>query len=125
MKNFSFPNLSTRQLKSFDFLLPLHDIKPRSDVAKIAFVRSIVQSRISFNGDITTRTEIYGLVSSEDLNLACTYKKSCAKVASRGLPFPPALVSLNCLAMVFTDIPISSTPMQHSQAAENRNRQDV
>ena len=97
----------------------------RAEVAKMAFVRSILPSR-KIDGDITTRAEAYGRVSSEDLNLACTYKKACAKAASQGLPFPPAPVSLNGLAMdFFTDISISSSPMQHSQAAANRNRQDV
>lgn len=119
-------NLSTRQFQEADFLLPLYDMKTRSDVGKMAFVRSILPSRILYNGDITTRAQAYGRVNSEDLQLACTYKMACAKAASVGLPFPPPPVSLNGLAMdFFLDISISSTPMQHSQAAAIKNRQDV
>ena len=72
----------------------------RAEVAKMAFVRSILPSK-KIDGDITTRAEAYGRVSCEDLNLACTYKKACAKAANQGLPFPPAPVSLNGLAMDF------------------------
>lgn len=73
-----------------------------------------------------THTEAYGRVTAEDLQLACTYKKACAKAASDGRPFPPPPVSLNGLAMdFFTDISIASSQMQHSQAAASRNRQDV
>ena len=101
-------------------------MKTRSDVAKMAFVRSVLPSRILVDGDITNRAEAYGKVTTEDLNLACTYKKACAKAASEGLPFPTPPISLSGLAMdFFTDISISSKPMQHSQAAANSNRQDV
>ncbi len=101
-------------------------MKTRRDVAKMAFVKSILPSKTSLNGDVTTRAEAYGRVCEVDLQLACNYKKACAKAASEGLPFPPAPVSLIGLAMdFFTDISKSFTPMQHSQAAANLNRQDV
>lgn len=119
-------NLSTRQFQEVDFLLPLYDMKTRRDVAKMSFVRSILPSRNLYNGSISTRAETYGRVSSEDLQLACSYKLACAKAASEGRPFPAPPVSLNGLAMdFFTDISIACTPMQHSQAAAIKNRQDV
>ena len=119
-------NLSTRQFQKVDFLLPLYDRKTRSDVAKKAFVQSILPSKCSLDGVRSTRGEAYGRVTEEDLRLACEYKKECAKAASAGLRYPSPPVSMNGLAMdSFTDISISSTPMQHSQAAANKNRQDV
>ena len=119
-------NLSTRQFQEVDFLLPLYDMKTRRDVAKMSFVRSILPSRNLCNGSITTRAEAYGRISSEDLQLACSYKMACAKAASEGRPFPQPPVSINGLAMdFFTDISVACIPMQHSQAAAIRNRQDV
>lgn len=119
-------NLSTRQFQQPDFLLPLYDMKTRIDVAKLAFVRSILPPRELNQHQITTRAEAYGRIRSEDLQLACTYKIDCAKAASQGLPYPPAPLSLNGLSMdFFTDMSLSTKPMQHSQAAANGNRQDV
>ena len=61
-------NLSTRQFQKVDFLLPLYDRKTRSDVAKKAFVQSILPSKCSLDGVRTTRGEAYGRVTEEDLD---------------------------------------------------------
>lgn len=120
-------NLSTRQFQRVDFVLPVYDMLTRIDVSRLAYVRSILPSRFSQpNGQATSKGETFGRVSNEDMELALKYKIKCAKAVRCGRPLPPPPTSLNGIAdEFFTDISISSKPMQHSQAAAMENRQNV
>ncbi|EFX73115.1 hypothetical protein DAPPUDRAFT_325613 [Daphnia pulex] len=121
-------NLSSRQFQQVDFVLPIYDMVTRQQVSNMAYVRSILPSRLSGSerGTTNSKGEVYGRVSMEDLRAAHGYKVTCAEAASQGCRFPLPPASLNGLAIdFFTDIGISTQPMQHSQAAANRNRQKV
>ena len=120
-------NLSTRQFQQVDFVLPIYDMVTRQQVSNMAYVRSILPSRLSGpERGTSSKGEAYGRVPMEDLKAAHDYKVVCADAANRGLRFPPPPTSLNGLAMDFyTDIRLASQPMQHSEAAANRNRQMV
>lgn len=119
-------NLSTRQFQTVDFVLPVYDMKTRIDVSRLTYVRSILPSRIlKKDGTCSTRAEAFGLVSNEDLNAAKNYKLACGKAARQGSSFPPVPKGLNVAMDFFTDIKISTQPIQHSQAAASANRQEV
>jgi hypothetical protein len=111
-----------------DFVLPIYDMVTRQQVSNMAYVRSILPSRLSGpeRGTTNSKGEVYGRVSMGNLRAVHGYKVTCAEAASQGCRFPLPRASLKGLAIdFFTDIGISPLPMQHSQAVANQNRQKV
>jgi hypothetical protein len=119
-------NLSTRQFQHVDFLLPLYDMTTRQEVSNKAFIRSKLPSRENSSGGAVSKGELFGRISTRALKKAGEFKKACAEAAARGvrLPLAPSFVDGVSLEF-FNSINISNQPMQHSQAAAMRNRQDV
>ena len=119
-------NLSTRQFQHVDFLLPLYDMITRQEIATVSFVRSKLPSRTQSNNGQMSNGEAFGRLSATALQKAGEYKIACAKATRLGHRLPPAPPDIDGIGLnFFTNISISSEPMQHSQAAANKDRQDV
>lgn len=122
-----YANLSTRQYQKIDFVLPVYDMIARMNATNMAVVRAKLPSRfLDADGTFMRRGEAYGKVELEDLRKAAAYQNECIrnKIAGRRMPRIPE--STNGLAAsFFRDITLSNHIVEHSQAAAQRNRQEV
>ncbi len=93
----------------------------------MALVRANLPSReINKDGNVIPRAEAYSRVSLEDLRQLAEYQSICIKhqLLGKRVPRPPASSS-GLASTFFTDQKIANQTMQHSQAATQRNRQDI
>ncbi|EFX67557.1 hypothetical protein DAPPUDRAFT_115347 [Daphnia pulex] len=119
-------NLSTRQFQHVDFLLQLYDMTTRQEVSNVSFVRSKLPSRSKSGDGHLSYGEAFGRLTSEAIQLAGQYKLACAKATNLGQRLPPPPPDIDGVGLnFFTNISLSTQPMQHSQAAANRDRHDV
>lgn len=119
-------NLSTCQFQHVDFLLPLYDMTTRQEVASKAFIRSKLPSRENSSEGAVSKGELFGRISTRALKKVGEFQKACAEAAARGVRLPLAPSDVDGVSLeFFNSINISNQPMQHSQAAAMRNRQDV
>lgn len=120
-------NLSSRQFQKTDFSLPVYDLIARTGSSNMAVIRAKLPSRSSTtetNG--LPRAEAYGRIAIEDLKKAAVYQSQCIRAKTFGQKVPRPPQSLNGLASsFFTDQTICNSAIQHSQAAAQRNRQEV
>jgi hypothetical protein len=122
-----YTNLSTRQFQQPDFVLPIYDMISRNTCYNMALVRANLPSRqINAEGNVIPRAEAYSRIPLEDLKKLSEYKSECIKnkILGKRAPRPPASSS-GLASTFFTDQNIVNQTMQHSQAASQRNRQDV
>jgi len=122
-----YTNLSTRQFQKPDFILPVYDMIARNSSYNMALVRANLPSReINKDGNVIPRAEAYSRIPLEDLRQLAEYQSICIKhqLLGKRAPRPPASSS-GLASTFFTDQKISNQAMQHSQAAAQRNRQDV
>ncbi|KZS05303.1 Uncharacterized protein APZ42_031547 [Daphnia magna] len=121
-----YANLSTRQFQQ-DFALPVYDYIARRASSNMARIRAYLPSRIRNQyGSVIPRAEAYGRISNEDLKKATKYDIECVKSKLFGQMQPRPPESLNGLASTFfTDQKIDNQEIQHSQAAAQKNRQDI
>jgi hypothetical protein len=118
-------NLSTLQFQHVDFLLPLYDMTTRQEVSNKAFIRSKLPSRENSSGGAVSKGELFGRISTRALKKAGEFKKACAEAAARGVRLPLAPSFVDGVSLEFFNSINIYQPMQHSQAAAMRNRQDV
>lgn len=119
-------NLSTCQFQHVDFLLPLYDMTTRQEVASKAFIRSKLPSRENSLEGAVSKGELFGRISTRALKKVGEFQKACAEAAARGVRLLLAPSDVDGVSLeFFNSINISNQPMQHSQAAAMRNRQDV
>jgi hypothetical protein len=122
-----FTNLSTRQFQQPDFVLPVSDKIARNSSYNMALVRVNLPSReINAEGNVIPRTEAYSRIPLEDLKKLADYQgeKIKRQLLGKRATRPPASSS-GLTSSFFTDQKIDNETMQHSQAASQRNRQDV
>nr|CAH0112404.1 unnamed protein product [Daphnia galeata] len=122
-----YTNLSTRQFQKPDFILPVYDMIARNSSYNMAIVRANLPSReINKDGNVISRAEAYSRIPLEDLRQLAEYQSICIKhqLLGKRAPRPPASSS-GLSSTFFTDQKISNQALQHSQAAAQRNRQDV
>jgi hypothetical protein len=122
-----YTNLSTRQFKKPDFVLPVYDMIARNSSYNMALIRANLPSReINAEGNVIPRTEAYARIPLEDLKKLADYQSEKIKrqLLGKTAPRPPASSSGLAFSF-FTDQKIANETMQHSQAASQQNRQDV
>ncbi|EFX68957.1 hypothetical protein DAPPUDRAFT_259323 [Daphnia pulex] len=122
-----YTNLSTRQFQKPDFVLPVYDMIARNSSYNMALVRANLPSReINAEGNVIPRAEAYARIPLEDLKKLADYQSEKIKrqLLGKRAPRPPASAS-GLASSFFTDQKITNETMQHSQAASQRNRQDV
>ncbi|KAK4006919.1 hypothetical protein OUZ56_012074 [Daphnia magna] len=102
------------------------DSMPKAS-SNMARIRAYLQSRIrNQDGSVIPRAEAYGRISNEDLKKATKYDIECVKSKLFGQMQPRPPESLNGLASTFfTDQKIANQEIQHSQAAAQKNRQNI
>ena len=122
-----YANLSTRQFQKIDFVLPLYDYIVRTLSYNKAMVRAKLPSRmVDKDGSVMPQAVAYSKISKEDMRKSVEYQIECIKRKKLGqrAPRPPKSVS-GLASSFFTDQKIANQTIQHSQAAANRNRQEV
>ena len=120
-------NLSTRQFQKPDFLFPVHNLLVRQEIANEVFFRARLPSKhYDSDGINLSKGETFSQVPLEDLKKLAAYKAACADASTKRTHWPDAPVSENGIAQdLFTTVDLASRPIQHSQAAAHRNRNDM
>ncbi len=122
-----YANLSTRQFQKIDFVLPLYDYIVRTLSYNKAMVRAKLPSRmVDKDGSVMPQAVAYSKISKEDMRKSVEYQIECIKRKKLGqrAPRPPKSVS-GLASSFFPDQKIANQTIQHSQAAAQRNRQEV